>query len=1859
MPEIKHNFTGGKMNKDLDERLVPNGEYRDAMNVEVLSSEGSAVGTVQNLLGNTHGCNTGGAVGLGYAVGSISDERNDTLYWFTTDSITSQTSLAPITLLEGLDGAEIGIDDILDIGGIDDGNGNISVPGIHSLYDSNSDITDAIFPFKDTIRRKKLDQCRDVFVDVYGFITLIPDGNGVGNPGEKTAVLNLSDEVLQMVQEGWLVMGVNSSGDVSNTTTVSGQDYLAGAYFTLNYDPGFQTYGGYAAGAVFLGALGTGGKGANDPITFSLSQYPNIIYLPENAFTGMGGFSGPPPPGADITITNAAGVDITLANTTVVSSSVVNVSYYSGYGQFLVEVELSQPFISSFYNDWDTQTAPLLTITGGTPWANTGLIDNGNSSSVGQTDLLNGFFSASVSYQSVYDSGVVRSDITISDEFDFVGNWSPGDVVKSTYLYPNGGCIDSVAGPTNNEYSVVVNDCDGTIIFPIQANPHVNMSDGYLVVESDDVGVVYFDPRTGGIDMQDVTALIFSSPTERVLRFNSNKTITGINIIDDMLFWTDGYTEPKKISIPRSIRGTDVSGQRHTRLVNDDLDIGLDLPGPNLDTLVTEEHITVIKKSPLAPMGLQFSTGRNDAWSQSAQMEISSDTNTSSSSFIYGSESNGIYDFSSLKPGDTFWVEVLKDDNDNTTFTLRDLKGAMWKEGQEIVLREYNDNGEVLIPVRNPRIKGRIDDWDLNDFQATSGSPAQFKVVIEFMEEDVPVADDGGTRTFIIDILDSSENVFEFKFPRFSYRYKYEDGEYSTFAPFTEVAFLPGNFEFHPKEGYNLGMTNSIKSLTLRDFNGKSTPPDVVSIDLLYKDDQSTNIYVVDTIRPKDEVSPNPWDENSYTVTSDIIHRILPSNQLLRSWDAVPKTALAQEVVGNRLVYGNYTQGHDLKNKGADIYPRFVHELTTIDSDIKSIKSLREYQLGVVFVDKFGRETPVITNQSASFKVGKASAKHKNKISVSFHPVLRGGSGAPEGMDFFKFYIKETSGEYYNMAMDRWYDAEDGGVWLSFASSDRNKIDIDTFLILKKGLESNELVLDPARYKVLAIENEAPEFIKINQFNCGEIKQIRNNENLYESGIDKVPMPGRNWFTGDLSRFGKTSLRRLDELIIDHDIYVDFYKADEEEMSTQKYRVTNCSKQEVNDGDSVLHGSHEFTFNIDGYFEEDVYRVLDGPNSSPTGINDSTVTRFYKAVKEDSAKFDGKFFVKIHAAGSAFSTTISEVDLTEIDPNDYTTLVAKKIYFMGGDINEIHTDTYDFAVFGNNSMVEDNIMALDHSPNDPYNSNYLNNWSGTYLTNSVMHDNGADRKKIRKAFKLNKIVSDLEGWKEVPDKYHAFRAYFKNTITNLWNGDRAIHGVDTRPISDVGGINELKSDLNGFITNSVDYTGHVVTMFGIQDDILMRDANSEFGYEDVLFIDQGPIVNTNGWWDSGWRKHGFGNAAERPGISNYGDSTRIEIALGPIMPEKGIPFKDRTWAPMKDEGGGRHSKWEYWENMWDLDRDSRDLYNSSTSAQVMGKLESGTKFRWAEDPSGTIYTVFKGYTESARNRYETNGGFTPTDPQADVWMNTIYNKQPLTITDGYAKWKPGIVGGGYLQDRINKPFYYAGENFTRNKLFWCHPRMDWEPTMQGVPGPIDNGTVINSYKILSTSYDLKSVNGSFTYNTFKINKTDFLNTQDTSGGSSTPSQITVGMLLTHVGTVAISGLTESDGELKNGGYLVKKITPPDSGGTEYTIEFEGYTSIYSGFMYSFSGCGWGGGYPCWGTPLAFTGEHELTFVQPAMNGLSVNSVKNFNSHYTVSGLTIGIGAVGYTMEILEEIKENTKLPTNPLYGKLNLKNLQI
>ena len=52
MAEVKNAFIKSKMNKDLDSRLIPNGKYRDAKNIQVSRPQGDDVGALENIFGN-------------------------------------------------------------------------------------------------------------------------------------------------------------------------------------------------------------------------------------------------------------------------------------------------------------------------------------------------------------------------------------------------------------------------------------------------------------------------------------------------------------------------------------------------------------------------------------------------------------------------------------------------------------------------------------------------------------------------------------------------------------------------------------------------------------------------------------------------------------------------------------------------------------------------------------------------------------------------------------------------------------------------------------------------------------------------------------------------------------------------------------------------------------------------------------------------------------------------------------------------------------------------------------------------------------------------------------------------------------------------------------------------------------------------------------------------------------------------------------------------------------------------------------------------------------------------------------------------------------------------------------------------------------------------------------------------------------------------------------------------------------------------------------------------------------------------------------------------------------------------------
>jgi len=92
MAEIKNTFLRSKMNKDLDARLIPNGEYRDGKNISVSSSEGSDVGALENIRGNFNLTDFGLDDFNLEVIGSVVDSSKNRIYFFITNFIDGSRS---------------------------------------------------------------------------------------------------------------------------------------------------------------------------------------------------------------------------------------------------------------------------------------------------------------------------------------------------------------------------------------------------------------------------------------------------------------------------------------------------------------------------------------------------------------------------------------------------------------------------------------------------------------------------------------------------------------------------------------------------------------------------------------------------------------------------------------------------------------------------------------------------------------------------------------------------------------------------------------------------------------------------------------------------------------------------------------------------------------------------------------------------------------------------------------------------------------------------------------------------------------------------------------------------------------------------------------------------------------------------------------------------------------------------------------------------------------------------------------------------------------------------------------------------------------------------------------------------------------------------------------------------------------------------------------------------------------------------------------------------------------------------------------------------------------------------------------
>lgn len=282
------------------------------------------------------------------------------------------------------------------------------------------------------------------------------------------------------------------------------------------------------------------------------------------------------------------------------------------------------------------------------------------------------------------------------------------------------------------------------------------------------------------------------------------------------------------------------------------------------------------------------------------------------------------------------------------------------------------------------------------------------------------------------------------KFVRFSYRFKYDDGEYSLIAPFTQAVFEPLNSGLitnsandnerntttseptvltGKKEVYKKGivdiMQNRINKVELRvplpnknEFvtsspgSTYSNPYHIEEIDILLKESDGVSFKLVKnikiseipstdieayTVKPRSNSSKYYRQAYKCTYKSSEPYEVLTENQVNRVFDQVPIMAKTLEIVGNRVVFGNYVENYNYPvdssgkkginytvnsvtkgvvdqagQSGSEPYLNGIKQWLSKTYKYHTVKQRRTYQVGIVFSDIYGRQSPVILSSNTS-----------------------------------------------------------------------------------------------------------------------------------------------------------------------------------------------------------------------------------------------------------------------------------------------------------------------------------------------------------------------------------------------------------------------------------------------------------------------------------------------------------------------------------------------------------------------------------------------------------------------------------------------------------------------------------------------------------------------------------------------------------------------------------------------------------------------------------------------------------------------------------------------------------------------------
>ena len=1779
MPEIKHNFIGGKMNKDFDERIVKNGEYRDATNIQVSTSEDSEVGTVQNLLGNSLINGQDFLSDRAICIGSISNEREDKVYYFVTNKEFVKNPNFSRDLNE-------------------DGQVDRWVLESGWTWDSSNKVIKGNNPsqyFKvrqDTPSIGGQDWPVTIRVTLSGVQSNIDNGkldvrliNSVGKgvkfeiedvqnkTYEFTGKIGDYDTTTQSVFNQVLIQRSDSTGDgyqgnIESISVSEGYDYIIEYDKTLN-----------KITPVFVDQT-------KEVLKFNHNNLITGINIIDDMLFFTDGNSEPKKiniprfiQGTDISGTVQTNFINEFTDTQVVCKE--------EHVTVIKRKPISQPVINLIQEVDPTKTNSAITRILDQP---SNIIEDGI---VGPDINFNNF--------EVGNEKTIELFTDLNGESGFTLDWAVGDLIGIKAF--EGSSFDEQPSLPLLNYNI-----KGKIV----ASPENDFTDLALeVIPNNDFAI--------------------SNPT-------------GVK----PKFWTD---LPNNWNYNHQTATVEIDGSQYQAW-----------QGPSLTNslVANEEYILSIKIN-------NYVQGGVNVWLCTTPAIVGDTTdysNTTEPRYLFKLTdttivSNGIFEKEfNLSPG-----------NETQLFTQTNHS-------------KYYAGTDSRIYIQTAGISGPQLDIEYISLIRKDQTNAKCRIEVLSVPNPPPVVPTGKqTINFIVSKLAQAKKIFEFKFPRIAYRYKYQDNEYSAISPFSQVAFAPGSFNYHPKRGYNLGMANQLNSIEIT--NLKSLIPDgVKEIDVIYKEDTSPNLYVVDTIKPNtgSNQAADSWQQGQYTINSEQIYKAISSNQLLRPYDNVPKSALAQDVSGSRVIYGNYTQGFDLLSNNQNYYPdfNFNFKSTNIQSiTLPSVKTLREYQIGAVFVDEHGRETPVISSSVGSKVLDKEFSDKQNQINVSFN-----NTNNPEGLKYVKFYIKETSGEYYNMAMDRFYDAGDNQLWLAFPSSDINKVDINDFLILKKGSESNALVKNEAKYKILDIQREAPDHIKQNKILIEKITHntdstVGSIKDIFDD-IDNLPLSGQQIFRMNYEEFTKSLSRDLHN-IEEGLLYIQFTSPVDNNAS-KRYRINKI--QSTFGQANVSLPDAQYILILQDVLGDDVnWMTNDITGNNSSSIIDNVTVSVYNYRVENSSKFDGKFFIKIDANGIANSNLLSGF---LSGAKSYRQVLSKRLYMLDKEI----------GTKSNKQLTGMKLGQYNHlfGRYAPFFRNY---WSkSNRFTMEESGSSGSTFNAGQYAFAEDQVEN-------------SYQTYHQQTWiqSNLWRDELAYItvGRDVEPAEpNYGGNGFVGYSMGDLDNNTYQANARLADSHGWTK--RNRENNS------VWFIDKafwsGKVRNNDNTLRFGSDFIiGTDYSAENSGIKGTASSTNstFNISIGGILRNSDYTTQDGEERVTKVKH--LHNNETTQSNYFNIGVDGgNNNYETIDTQDLIQSFVPTTYFRFREDPTNEIYKIVDPVAPDGHLRFDdglTNGlhwdavrtqnaaDFGVVYPSNWLWKDTIkpadnfntpvqYSSNgsaDLQAAWGYPNTEPHddqeyAYSGSYSNSTVFRPdtrkrTAQLSPNFSTNYKLKCvnssnNGEVTWNPA--GVIGPISGGLKLtkahSTYSSGSTTEPKASysINGSECY--------VVVDNLEATNHDGTAKRITTGLILTtHSGSdnLDFAGTDNSKQPL-----LIWKIE-----------EISGVFKLWL--------CGYKVPLCLDGTQgvaasLSFLAKHDivdnlpssggnLIFEQPAMNGYSqylcnrINAQDAMNHGYEVYDQDMGVDngvpsimPVYYNFEILELIEREATLPSNPAIWETEPKN---